>query len=122
MGLADEVFDVAISNCVINLCPDKKRVLAEVHRVLRRGGRLTVSDIVALAPLPGDIANDLALYAGCVSGAVTVDELSAALHHAGFDSVRIAIRNESKKLINKWAPGCGLERFVAAADVTATRE
>lgn len=117
----DEVFDVVISNCVINLCPDKTRVLTEAHRVLRRGGRLAVSDIVALAPLPREIVNDLALHAGCVAGAATVDEMSMALHESGFNSVRIDIREESNKLINAWAPDCGFERFVAAANITATK-
>lgn len=117
----DEVFDVVISNCVINLCPDKTRVLTEAHRVLRRGGRLAVSDIVALAPIPREIVNDLALTAGCVAGAASADEMSMALHEAGFNSVRIDIREESNKLINSWAPGCGYERFVAAANITATK-
>lgn len=122
LPLQDEVFDVAISNCVINLCPDKVRVLTEVHRVLRRGGRLAFSDIVALSPLPREIADDLALYAGCVAGAVSADELSAALHAAGFDSVRVVIRNESRQFISAWAPGRALDHFIAAADVTATRK
>ena len=121
LPLRENVFDVAISNCVINLCPDKTRVLSEVHRVLRHGGRLAVADIVALAPLPREIADDLAFYAGCVAGAVTVDELSVALHKAGFKSVRIVIRDESEKLISSWATGHGLERFVAAVNVTATK-
>jgi SAM-dependent methyltransferase len=121
LPVLDEVFDVAISNCVINLCPDKTRVLTEVHRVLRHGGRLAVADIVALAPLPCEVADDLALYAGCVAGAVTVDELSVALHKAGFKSVRIVIRDKSEKLIRAWAPSRGLERCVAAVNVTAIK-
>src|SRR5450830_425259 len=83
LPLLGEVFDVVMSNCVINLCPDKNRVVTEVYRVLRRGGRLAFSDIVALRPLPMEIADDLALYAGCVAGVVTADEMSAVLHDAG---------------------------------------
>lgn len=121
LPMRDEIFDVVMSNCVINLCPDKARVLTEAYRVLRRGGRLAVSDIVARAPLPAEIADDLALYAGCVAGAVTAAELSAALREAGFDSVRIGIGEERRTVIGAWAPGRGLERFVSAADITAVK-
>lgn len=121
LPLGDEAIDVVISNCVINLCPDKSRVFAEAYRVLRSGGRLAVSDIVALEALPTEIVDDLALYVGCVSGAAPVDALSAALHETGFHSVRIDIREESRSLIGTWAPGRGLERFVASADIAATK-
>ncbi len=121
LPLRDEAFDVIISNCVINLCPDKTGVLAEAYRVLRPGGRLAVSDIVALRPLPAAIVSDLAMYVGCVTGAASADDLSAALHEVGFASVRIAIREESRSLIGTWAPGRGLERFVATADIVARK-
>ena len=95
--------------------------ITEVYRMLRRGGRLAFSDIVALRPLPMEIADDLALYAGCVAGVVTADEMSAVLHDAGFDSVRIVLREKSHQLVSSWAPGRGLDRFIAAADVTAIK-
>jgi len=121
LPLRDEAFDVVISNCVINLCPDKTGVLAEAYRVLRPGGRLAVSDIVALLPLPDEIVDDLAMYVGCVAGAAPADELTTALHKVGFDSVRVVIREESRSLIGSWAPGKGLERFIASADIVARK-
>lgn len=121
LPLQGEVFDVVMSNCVINLCPDKNRVLTEVYRVLRRGGRIAFSDIVGLGPLPREIADDLVLYAGCVAGVVTAEEMSAVLHDAGFDSIRIVLREKSHQLLSSWAPGRGLERFVAAADIMAIK-
>lgn len=78
--------DCVISNCVINLVPraDKPAVFREMHRLLRRGGRVAVSDILARKPLPEDLAGDLALYVGCVAGASTVGEYEAWLADAGF--------------------------------------
>ena len=121
LPLRDALFDVVISNCVINLCPDKTSVLSEAYRVLKSGGRLAVSDIVALQPLPDEIADDLALYVGCVAGAAPIEALLTALDAAGFRSVRVGLREESPRLIEGWAPGRGLERFVAAAEITATK-
>ena len=121
LPLGDEICDAVISNCVINLCPDKVRALKEAHRVLRPGGRLAITDVVAVAPLPPAIAEDLSLYAGCISGAIGVEELRAACMAAGFDSVSIEVREESSSLINSWAPGRGLECFVVSAGVTASK-
>jgi arsenite methyltransferase len=83
--------DVVISNCVINLSADKPRVFAETHRVLRPGGRLAVTDIVAERPLterPGD-ASDPALWSACIAGALTRDEYRDGLRTAGFEDVEI---------------------------------
>ena len=121
LPLADATFDVVMSNCVINLCPDKAGVLSEAYRVLRPGGRLALSDIVALQPLPDAIVDDLTMHVGCVAGAAAADELTAALQAIGFESVCIDIRAESPSLIGTWAPGKGLERFVAAADIVARK-
>jgi SAM-dependent methyltransferase len=90
LPVADAVVDVIISNCVINLSPDKPRVFAEAHRVLRPGGRLMVSDIVLLAPLPDAIRDSVAAYVGCVGGAVLRDDYLAMLRRAGFAEVRVA--------------------------------
>lgn len=114
-------FDVVISNCVINLCPDKTRALAESHRVLQRGGRLAISDIVAVAPLPTWIIRDLSLCMGCVAGAPTVACLSTALHQAGFAAIHIDVREDRRDLIADWAPGRGLESYIAAADIVAVK-
>ena len=86
---ADNSVDVVISNCVINLSPDKKRVFGETFRVLKPGGRLMVSDIVLLRELPDFIKSSVAAYIGCVSGAMMKDEYLATIRGAGFQEVKI---------------------------------
>lgn len=86
----DNSVDVIISNCVINLSPDKRRVFREAFRVLKPGGRLMVSDIVLTQPIPDEIRNSIEAYIGCVAGAETKDKYLAAIKDAGFTSVEIA--------------------------------
>lgn len=86
---SDASVDIVISNCVINLSPDKKRVFKEAFRVLRSGGRLMVSDIVLLKELPDLIKNSPEAYVGCISGAIMRDEYLGAIKEAGFQKVRI---------------------------------
>jgi arsenite methyltransferase len=121
LPLPNQTADVIMSNCVINLAPDKRAVYDEAFRVLRPGGRLAISDVVALAPLPTHIQQDLALLAGCVAGAATVDELETVLEEAGFADVRIDIDPRSRDFIQHWAPGRGIEEWVASASITARR-
>jgi SAM-dependent methyltransferase/N-acetylglutamate synthase-like GNAT family acetyltransferase len=83
--------DVVISNCVINLSADKDRVFREIHRVLKPGGRLAVSDIVTTRPLPEGIRNNLLAWAGCVAGALTRDEYVAKLSDAGFRDIEVVV-------------------------------
>jgi SAM-dependent methyltransferase len=85
--------DVVISNCVINLAPDKTAVLKEAFRVLRPGGRLAVSDMVELEPLPAHVKSAIDAWAGCVAGTIPVDAYRAAVTEAGFDAVEIEITN-----------------------------
>jgi len=89
LPLADDSVDVVISNCVINLSPDKKRVFAETFRVLRPGGRLMVSDIVLLKELPDFIKDSIEAYIGCLSGAMMKDIYVGTIQSAGFRDVRI---------------------------------
>jgi SAM-dependent methyltransferase len=86
---ADNSIDVIISNCVINLSPDKKQVFGEAFRVLKPGGRLMVSDIVLLKELPDFIRDSVAAYVGCVSGALMKDEYLATISGAGFAGVQV---------------------------------
>jgi SAM-dependent methyltransferase len=86
---ADNSVDAVISNCVINLSPNKKRVFAEAFRVLKPGGRLMVSDIVLLKELPDFIINSIEAYVGCISGAMMRDEYIEAIREAGFGEVKI---------------------------------
>jgi arsenite methyltransferase len=87
--LSDGSVDCVISNCVINLAPDKKAVFHEIARVLKPGGRLAVSDIALKRPLPPEISSDISAYVGCIAGAVTVDEYRQGLLEAGFGEVMI---------------------------------
>lgn len=86
----DANIDVILSNCVVNLAPDKARVFREAHRVLRPGGRLHVSDLVLARPLPKALLEDMDAYAACVSGAMLKDDYLAAVRAAGFEGVTVA--------------------------------
>src|ERR1700757_2255165 len=89
LPVADNSIDVIISNCVINLSPEKQRVFNEAFRVLKTHGRLAVADMVASAPLPDDIKADWAAYTGCIAGASQVTDLQRMLEASGFENVEI---------------------------------
>lgn len=89
LPVADGSVDVIISNCVINLVPDKRRVFAEAFRVLKGGGRLMISDIVLLKPLPDSVMKSIEAYVGCLAGATMRDEYLAAIRAAGFQQVKV---------------------------------
>jgi len=121
LPVADGAVDVIISNCVINLSPDKARVFAEAFRVLKPGGRLAIADIVATADLPEAVRADLALYTGCIAGAASIDVLTAMLHTAGFEVVRITPKDESRAFIRDWAPGTPVTDYVVSASIEAVK-
>lgn len=89
LPLADGSVDCVVSNCVINLAPDKPAVFREIARVLKPGGRLAVSDIALKQPLPAELGQNLLAYVGCIAGAIEIDGYRAALAAAGFDAVSI---------------------------------
>jgi ubiquinone/menaquinone biosynthesis C-methylase UbiE len=89
LPLPDASVDCVISNCVINLAPDKRAVFREIARVLKPGGRLAVSDIVLKKPLPGELASDLAAYVGCLAGAIGAGDYRSGLQEAGFSQLEI---------------------------------
>lgn len=93
LPVADNSADIVISNCVINLSPDKPRVFKEAFRALKPGGRLMVSDIVLLKELPTFIINSVSAYVGCISGAMLKDEYLATIKSAGFNDVKIVEEN-----------------------------
>ena len=121
LPLADASVDVIISNCVINLSPDKPQVFREAFRVLKPGGRLCISDIVTGAPLPEKVQQDLALHCGCLAGASVVDDLKAALSAVGFTDVKIQPKDESRGFIKDWAPGLQLEEIILSALIEAVK-
>jgi hypothetical protein len=93
LPLADSSVDCVISNCVINLAPDKQTVLREIARVLKPGGRVAVSDIALKKPLPPEISNDLLAYVGCIGGAILIEDYVAGLKDAGFSAVEVIDTN-----------------------------
>lgn len=121
LPLADATVDVIISNCVINLSPDKRQVFRDAFRVLKSGGRLAISDIVATAVLPEEARRDLALYTGCMAGASLIGDLEAMMKSAGFERVRITPKDESRSFIRDWAPGSKIEDFVVSAHIEAVK-
>jgi SAM-dependent methyltransferase len=121
LPVGDGTVDVIISNCVINLSPDKARVFLDAFRVLKPGGRLAISDVVATAPIPEALAGDLAALTGCIAGAAPVETLRRLLADAGFAGIRISISEESRSFIRDWLPGSGAERCVASATIEARK-
>ena len=121
LPVADNTVDVIISNCVINLCPDKRPVYREAFRVLKAGGRIVVSDVVAREELGDEVKKDLALYSGCLSGATLLAELEKILAEAGFVDVVIRPKGNSDEVITSWESKRGFEQKVFAAEVMARK-
>ncbi|MFZ5558560.1 MAG: arsenite methyltransferase [Pseudomonadota bacterium] len=121
LPVADATVDVILSNCVINLSADKPRVFAEAYRVLKPGGRLAISDIVAVAEPPEAIRRDIALYTGCIAGASLIADVEAMLRAAGFADVRVRPRGESRAVIAGWTPGTSAADYVVSADIEAVK-
>ncbi len=117
LPVEDRSVDVVISNCVINLSPEKESVFREAFRVLKAGGRLAISDIVATAELPTEVKNDPVLMCGCMGGAVTIDRLKAVIEEAGFVNVRITPKDTIRKLVRDWSPALGLDKFLISANI-----
>src|SRR3954453_5430232 len=115
LPVADNTADVILSNCVINLVPDKAQVFREAFRVLKPGGRLAISDVVNQAPLPDKLQGDPTLLCSCVAGAAPVDQITAWLAVGGFIDVLVTPKAESRELIATWSPGSGIEDFVVSA-------
>jgi SAM-dependent methyltransferase len=121
LPVADNSADVIISNCVINLSPDKEQVFTEAYRVLKVGGRLSVSDVVATAELPEAVKKDMALLCGCVAGAESVEKIGVMLNKAGFKDVRLTPKDNSREIVSSWAPGRNVEDYVASFIIEAVK-
>ena len=119
LPVEDASVDVIISNCVINLAPDKAAVFREAIRVLKPGGRIAISDVLATQPLPHELATNVEALTGCVAGAVTIEEMNASLTAAGFDGVKIEPRADSPAIIRQCMPGA--EGFLASARIEARK-
>jgi ubiquinone/menaquinone biosynthesis C-methylase UbiE len=130
LPVADNTIDVIISNCVINLSPDKPQVFREAFRVLHPGGKLSVSDITTNGPLPEVVKSNLSAWAGCVGGALDVKDYVAAIEAAGFVDVNIARVYFSKEMAKEMAgeainldefPNINLSQAVFSAKITARK-
>jgi SAM-dependent methyltransferase len=119
LPVADSSIDVILSNCVINLSPDKAAVFKEAFRVLKPGGRIAISDVISTAAMPRALAESVEALTGCVSGAAKVADLQASLESAGFEGVRIAPRPDSRAIIAQCMPGA--EEYVSSATLEATK-
>lgn len=121
LPLPNYAVDVIISNCVINLSTNKSNVFNEAFRVLKEGGRLAISDIVAYKPLPKEMIEDAELYCNCISGAITMNELNDILTKAGFVDILIEPQKNSRMFIKDWVPGSDAENFVVSAKIQARK-
>jgi SAM-dependent methyltransferase len=121
LPVSDESIDVIISNCVVNLSPDKPQVFDEAFRVLRPGGRLAISDVVLTAAVPDDVRADPDSVASCVAGASTVDGLETILTDTGFESVGIAPKDDSDEFIRDWDDDHDVSEFLVSATITARK-
>jgi arsenite methyltransferase len=119
--VADNSVDVIMSNCVINLSPEKQKVFQETYRVLKPGGRLAISDIVAVRPLPESFRNSPEMLCGCIGGAALVDDLRKILEEIGFSNITIEIVHESGNLISQWFPDQHTEDYVRSAMIQALK-
>ncbi len=121
LPVADNSVDIIISNCVINLSPDKSSVFRDALRTLKPGGRLAISDILATTDLPDEIREDLALVSACVGGAATIDETKVLLKEVGFSDITIKPKDESSKLISEWAPSNNAGDYIVSAYIEAVK-
>jgi arsenite methyltransferase len=121
LPIADNTADVVISNCVINLVPDKEQVYREAFRVLKPGGRIAVADVVNTAALPAELAADASMLCACLAGAATTRQIEGWLAAVGFTDISIAIRPGSRELVESWAPGCSIEDYAASATIEARK-
>ena len=121
LPIADNTADVILSNCVINLSPQKDKVFADAFRVLKPGGRLAIADIVATADIPESLLSDPELYCGCASGAARIETIQSLLDQAGFVDVQVKTKEESRDVIKEWFPGTDVENYVVSADIEAVK-
>ncbi len=121
LPVGDASVDVIISNCVLNLSPDKLAVVREAFRVLKPAGRIAISDVVQIGTLPAHLQEQIATLTGCVSGAITAAAFERHLQEAGFEGIAVRIQEDSHRFIRDWLPGSGVEDYVRSASIEAVK-
>ncbi|HHW89561.1 MAG TPA: arsenite methyltransferase [Clostridiales bacterium] len=121
LSVADGIIDVIISNCVINLALNKQKVFKEAYRVLKKGGRLSIADVLVTAKLPEDILNDLEMLAACISGAEHIDKIKSMLEEIGFTDINMTPKENSREIISAWVPGRNIEDYVTSYIIEAIK-
>ncbi len=121
LPVENDIADVIISNCVINLSPENNKVYSEAFRVLKPKGRLAISDVVSYHELSDEIKNNTKLYTECISGATPVKELKEILELVGFTNIRITKKDGSDDIIKSWEKGIKLADQVFSAYIQAEK-
>lgn len=121
LPLENNTVDVIISNCVINLSPDKSKVYGEAFRVLKNGGRLAISDIISKQPMTEEMKQDSGTYCACISGASSVSEIETMLKKSGFVDIKIEPKSDSSEFIKNWSDKFAGENYVVSASITALK-
>jgi len=119
LPVPDATVDAILSNCVINLSPDKAAVFREAFRILKPGGRLAISDVVSVQRMPPNLAESVEALTGCIAGSASIEELRSLLAAAGFDGVQIQPRAESRTIIAQCMPGA--EDYLVSATIEACK-
>lgn len=117
LPVSDEAIDVIISNCVINLSPDKQQVFEEAYRVLRPGGKLAISDVVLTAELPDELRADLDSIAECIGGASRIEKLEKLLAESGFQDPHIEPTDETQEFFREWGDDRDLDDYLVSASI-----
>ncbi len=122
LPVADGTVDVILSNCVINLAIDKRQVYRDAYRVLKPGGRLSISDVVAEKALPERMKNDASLVSGCIGGAELAENIRTMLLETGFVDIALKPREQSREIIRSWGFEGNLEDYVASYEIQARKQ
>lgn len=121
LPVANDSVDVIISNCVINLSPDKDKVFKETYRVLKAGGRLSISDVLATAEMPEDIKEDSEMLSCCIAGAENVEVIRKILEEVGFKDIKLSPKDNAKEIVRSWVPNRNVEDYVSPYIIEAIK-
>ncbi len=119
LPLEDNTIDVIISNCVINLSPNKEQVFKEAKRVLKENGRLAISDILKEKEFPNEILSQLDNYSSCVTGSIKKDEVINILNSLGFKDIEIERKSNSDEIVEDWVSGFNIHKYIYSAYIRA---